>query len=590
MKSFEVSDSVLTSLQGFVQCNPSLTLVESEKIIYRKQNTTNGKKTVGLISGGGAGHEPTHAGFVGKGMLTAAVSGDIFASPSTRQILNAIKLVNNDPSTNGVLLIIKSYTGDILHFSLAAERAKAIGINCEIACVGDDVAVGREKGKFVPRRALAGTVLVHKCVGAFAELYSDKYGVAGCQKVANILNDNLVTIGASLDHCQVPGRKYESELTENQMELGMGIHNEPGVQVLEPIPSAEKLVGEYMLPKLLDPKDKNRYFVDFEKNDDVILLVNNLGGVSNFVITSIVKITTDLLLKNYNIKPKHTISGTLMTAFNGNGFSITLINASKTSKSLSESFQSLDINLFDLLNHPTDATSWPQQHDLSKIAPPTYNPSILKEEITAQPAGKFDFALFSKMIQGGAESIIKAEPHITELDTHVGDGDCGYTLAAGAKGINENLTSIPHKSLSITLAYISDLVEKYMGGTSGGLYSLLITGISKGVITYCGENEQVTPETLAKSLEYGLETLYRSTNARPGDYTMVDALEPFIKTFEKTKNFSEAVLAAKKGAEQTAKIDAKFGRASYVGSTTNIPDPGAVGFYEFVAGMEKAAK
>ena len=153
VKSFEVSEPLSSSLKGFALANPQLTLVDQENVVFRK--TDNNK--IALISGGGCGHEPTHAGFVGKGMLGAAVCGDIFASPSTKQILNGIKLLSKQSS--GVLLVVKNYTGDVLHFGLAAERARALGISCRVAVVGDDVAVGREKGGMVGRRALAGTVL-----------------------------------------------------------------------------------------------------------------------------------------------------------------------------------------------------------------------------------------------------------------------------------------------------------------------------------------------------------------------------------------------------------------------------------------------
>lgn len=580
IKSFEVSDALESSLKGFALANPSMTLVPEEKVLFRKTD----KKKIALISGGGCGHEPTHAGFVGKGMLSAAVCGDIFASPSTKQILNGIRLVNENAS--GVLLIVKNYTGDVLHFGLSAERARSLGIDCRVAVVGDDVAVGREKGGMVGRRALAGTVLVHKIVGAFAEHHSDKHGLEGCEKVAKIVNDNLVTIGSSLDHCKVPGRKFESELNGNQMELGMGIHNEPGVKVLEPIPSTEELISKHMLPKLLDPSDKDRHFVDFDKDDKVVLLVNNLGGVSNLTISSIVSKTTDFLKKEYDITPVQTIAGTLMTSFNMDGFSITLLNATKASKQLKEEFSDVDC-VFKLLNAPTDAPGWPVSPDAQEA--PDFNEDLLKSEVKVKDAGSYDFEQFSKRMQAGAEQLIKSEPHITSLDNKVGDGDCGYTLVAGAKGITENLDKLSKKSLSEATAQISDFIESSMGGTSGGLYSILISGFSQGLIKACNKpDEPVTPEIAAKAFDYALETLYKYTKARPGSSTMVDALEPFVKEFSSSKDFNKAVKAAEDGAKSTATFEAKFGRASYVGDSSQVEDPGAVGLVEFLRGVQSA--
>lgn len=579
VKSFEIDDALEASLKGFALANPSITLVPEEKFLFRKTD----KKKVALISGGGCGHEPVHAGYVGKGMLGGAVCGDIFASPSTKQIVNGVRIVNENAS--GVLLIVKNYTGDVLHFGLSSERARVLDIDCGMAVVGDDVAVGREKGGKVGRRALAGTVLVHKIVGAFAEEYSSKYGVKGCEKVANIITDSLVTIGSSLDHCKVPGRKFESELTENQMELGMGIHNEPGVKVLEPIPSTEELISKYMLPKLLDPNDKDRYFVDFNQDDEVVLLINNLGGVSNLIISAIVSKTTDLLKKEYNITPVQTIAGTLMTSFNADGFSITLLNASKASRELKKEFSNVE-NVLDLLNAPTDAPAWPLSANTDTQGP-KFDENILKNEIEVKDAGAYDYDALCKWMKAGAEQVIKSEPHITSLDSKVGDGDCGYTLVAGVKGITENLDRISKESLSEATAQIADFIESSMGGTSGGLYSILVSGISHGLIDICkNAKEPVTPEIASKAFEIGLNTLYKYTKARPGASTMVDALDPFVKEFARSKDYNKAVEAADKGAKSTAHSEAAFGRASYVGDSSNIEDPGAIGIVEFMKGVQ----
>ncbi|CCE61840.1 hypothetical protein TPHA_0B01670 [Tetrapisispora phaffii CBS 4417] len=576
VKSFEVADPIDSSLEGFALVNPSITLIPAEKILFRKTE----KSQIALISGGGSGHEPTHAGFIGDGMLSAAVCGDIFASPSTKQILNAIRLVSEN--SKGVLLIVKNYTGDVLHFGLAAERARAQGIDCHVFVVGDDVAVGRAKGGMVGRRALAGTVLVHKIAGAFAKGYSEKYGLQGTIDAATIINDNLVTIGSSLEHCKVPGRKYETSLKGSQLELGMGIHNEPGVQILEPIPSTEELISKYMLPALLDSSDSDRYFVNFDEGDDVVLLVNNLGGVSNFIISSIVSIVNKALKSEYNIVPVQSISGTLMTAFNGNGFSITLLNATKATKALNSKFPEIK-SVLDLLNYNTTAPGWAVVSHNSK---PAVNEDILKVDVKVKNAGTYDFETFSNWMKAAAKAIKEAEPHITSLDTQVGDGDCGYTLVAGTEGITDDLDKISKKSLSEATAQISDIIESSMGGTSGGLYSILLSAFSNGIIQTCGENTPVTAKEVAKSLDFALSTLYKYTKARVGSSTMIDALEPFIEEFKKSQDFKKAVAAAAKGAESTGNVEAKFGRASYVGDSSSVEDPGAVGLVAFLKGIE----
>lgn len=580
MKVFDLKDSVIKSLEGFVIANPSITLLPKEKFLFRNTD----KNKIAIISGGGSGHEPTHAGFIGHGMLAGVVCGEIFSSPSTKQILNSIKLISQ--SCSGVLIIVKNYTGDVLNFGLATERAKLLGINCKVVVVGDDVAVGRTKGNLVGRRALAGTVLVHKITGSFIEAYPDKYDLEDVAKVSQIVNENIVTIGSSLDHCRVPGRIAKTTLHDNQLELGMGIHNEPGVQILDPIPSTEDLIKKYMLPKLLDPNDKNRYFVEFNNgNDDVVLLINNLGGVSNFMLSAIATQTTEFLRTEYSIEPVQTIVGTLTTAFDGNGFSITLLNSSKCSIKLRETFPEIH-SVLDLLNAYTDAPAWPLKHVINSIKSQV-NVSI-KDDVKIKLCGRYDFQLFSSIMKSAKEHIITQEPYITSLDCEVGDGDCGYTLVAGISEVVDNLDNLSKNYLSEALSQVSDYIETAMGGTSGGIYSILVSGLSYGVSKCCKDKDMViTPKLFAKALEISLEGLYKYTKARPGASTIIDALEPFVKEFSLSNDFHKALKEADKGAQNTATLEARFGRASYVNNSLHILDPGAVGFVEFLKGVSK---
>jgi len=232
-------------------------------------------KSVNLISGGGAGHEPAHAAYVGTNMLTAAVSGSIFASPSVSQIYNTIR---QSGGAAGTLLIVKNYTGDVFNFNLAASKASAAGKETEVVIIGDDVSVGREKSGKVGRRGLAGTVFVHKIAGAYAR--GEGASLEKVQALAQSVANNMVTVGASLDRVSVPGRSGEASfLKENELELGMGIHNEPGSRRISPVPDLEGLVDE-MLGMLLNQDDKDRAYVKIGKEDEVVLMINNLGGTS----------------------------------------------------------------------------------------------------------------------------------------------------------------------------------------------------------------------------------------------------------------------------------------------------------------------
>lgn len=282
---------------------------------------THSPDKVAIISGGGAGHEPGHAGVIGRGMLTAAVSGEIFASPSASQICSGLDLANSDAGTifvvnryvlgqwQGVILVSniicftkahsflakRRYTGDCLNFGLAAEKARAAlaysgnkkSGGVEMVIVGDDVAVGRERGGLVGRRGLAGNIITCKVLGAASE---KGLNVQQLKKLGDSLVDSMVAVGTSLDHCHVPGRSKKAEewgaLPQEACEIGMGIHNEPGFKRLDKTPPAPELVRE-MLSLLLNPNDTDRAYVAFDKDDAPAVLLNNLGGVSQLEMNAL---------------------------------------------------------------------------------------------------------------------------------------------------------------------------------------------------------------------------------------------------------------------------------------------------------------
>lgn len=594
VKSLEVDESVLQSLKGFVCSHENLGLLKKDRVVYRTKNPKTPYYAV--ISGGGSGHEPLHAGFVGENFLTAAVCGDVFASPSTKQILNAVKLANKDENCKGVLLIAKNYTGDVLHFGLTSERARSLGINCENLIVGEDISVN---SKFVGRRALAGTVLAHKLVSAFATINASKFDLPEVVNFGKLINKNMITIGAALDHCKVPGRKFESSLKENQMELGLGIHNEPGVETLEPIPSVYDLIKEKMLKRLFKKEGDDTSFVDIKSSDEVLLLVNNLGGLSNFAISSIVFTALSLLKEEYKVKPKVILAGTYVTAFNSPGFSLTLMNLSEINH-VSKDIYGVD-NVVDLLKLETDAAGWNSgfkcftDDEVDVILGDDENEKIVEADSeNLSKLGKVNYKRLSEILKSGCESLKKAEPHITHLDSQVGDGDCGYTLVNGCNGILENLPKWEKNNYSFSqlLHNLSEVIEESMGGTSGGLYSIFISGCLSGLLkeSNSDSNKEVDSTLLSTVLNNGLDVLFKYTKAREGDSTMIDALEPFIRKFKDTNgDFKSAFEAAEQGMNKTAEYQAKFGRASYVGeSSTKYADPGAVGVVEFLKGISEA--
>ncbi|MGG3845561.1 dihydroxyacetone kinase subunit DhaK [Aeribacillus composti] len=295
-------------------------------VIVRKDAPIQGK--VGLVSGGGSGHEPSHAGYVGKGMLDGAVCGEVFTSPTPDQIFEAIQAVD---SGNGVLLIIKNYTGDIMNFEMAAEMAEAEGINVAKVVVNDDVAV-EDSTYTTGRRGIAGTVFVHKIAGALAEKGATLKEV---EAVAKKVVENVRSMGMALTPCTVPAAgKPGFELGENEIEIGMGIHGEPGIEKTQIQPADE--IAQILLEKILDD-------LKLEENDKVAVMINGLGATPLMELYIMNKKVSEVL-KDKNIYIHETFVGEFMTSLEMAGCSISLLK--------------LDDQLIELLDEQADTIAF----------------------------------------------------------------------------------------------------------------------------------------------------------------------------------------------------------------------------------------
>ena len=294
-------------VQGMIKAYPEkLDRVEGEQIIIRKNKKNN---KVAIISGGGSGHEPSHAGYVGYGMLDAAVCGEIFTSPSANSVYNAIKAVDGG---KGVLLIIKNYSGDIMNFEMAAEMAEFDGISVKKIIVDDDIAV-QNSTYTVGRRGIAGTVLVHKILGAAAELEYDLEALAALgEKVVK----NLKTMGMALKPCTVfSTEKLSFDIGDDEVEIGLGIHGEPGIERIK-MKDANSFT-QLIFNKILDA-------IEYKKDDKFVVLINGLGETT-LVELFIINNHLQDLLKEKNIEVFKTFVGNYMTSLDMGGFSITLL-------------------------------------------------------------------------------------------------------------------------------------------------------------------------------------------------------------------------------------------------------------------------
>uniref|UniRef100_A0A7V4WKP5 Dihydroxyacetone kinase subunit DhaK n=1 Tax=Candidatus Caldatribacterium saccharofermentans TaxID=1454753 RepID=A0A7V4WKP5_9BACT len=317
---------VVDMLSGMAKAHSDLIkLLPGTQVIVRNDAPVPGK--VAVISGGGSGHEPAHAGFVGKGMLDAALAGSVFAAPPLEDAVAALKYCGNE---NGVLFVVKNYTGDRLLFDMASEEARRMGIPVRSVVVADDVAIE----DVARRRGVAGTILVHKVAGAMADLGRSLDEVYEVAHKATLL---LRTMGIALGPCTLPGSQSPSfVLDKEEIEIGIGIHGEAGIQ-RERILPARKLV-ERVLEKILPD-------LPFTSGDEVAVLVNGMGGTPLMELYVVFNDLEDIL-SSQGIKIYKAYVGEYMTSLDMSGFSITLLK--------------LDEQLKTLLDHPCQTPAWRQ--------------------------------------------------------------------------------------------------------------------------------------------------------------------------------------------------------------------------------------
>lgn len=574
-------------LQSLVTRNQHIALDETNRVVYSLSHPPN---QVTIISGGGSGHEPAWSGFVGDGMLSAAVCGDIFASPSTKQIMAGIR---NVPSNEGVILCITNYTGDMLHFGLAREKGQALGYKVDVVCMAEDAALGREKSGKVGRRGLAGNLLVIKLIGAASQ---KGWVFERCRKIGELGNSQLVTIGTSLDHCHVPGREAFESVPDDACVLGMGIHNEPGLRTISPMPSPEDIIKE-MLRYLLDSSDSDRAFVPFSPSDNVVMLVNNFGGLSGLEFDAMVNIALQVLKRDWKIVPTRIYAGILETSLNGQGFSITLGNMSGMAKAMDLK----DEEVIELLDAPTNAPAWPKNGyrpvNISKETEDLRNKAnSAAENKSDHGKGPATPSSLIPALRKACNAGLEAEPKITQYDLQMGDGDCGEAVAGVCKSILTNINAVEKNPPSI-LALLESIGENVedVGGSLGAILSILVTAFTNALSTETLiSNKPLDISSISAAASTALENLKNYTSAREGDRTVMDVLIPFINTLSETKDFGKSVEVAEQKADATKDMKAKFGRATYVGDDdgerSRIPDPGAYAAGVWLRGLESGFK
>ncbi|MGM8428212.1 dihydroxyacetone kinase subunit DhaK [Enterobacter cloacae] len=501
------------------------------------------KSRVAVISGGGSGHEPAHAGFVGKGMLTAAVCGDLFASPSVDAVLNAIVAVTGD---RGCLLIVKNYTGDRLNFGLAAEKAKRYGLKVEMVIVADDIALPDNKQP----RGIAGTALVHKIAG-----YAAEHGksLSEVRDIAQQACDNLWSLGVAMQTCNLPGSdEEEGRIKQGHVELGLGIHGEPGASVVDTQNS--KAIIDTLVTPLKAKAGDGRFAV----------LINNLGGVSALEMALLTKELAHSALKDnlaYLIGP-----APLVSALDMKGFSLTLLK-------LNDLFEKA-------LHEEVETLGWQKPVAFAPLR--TQEHSAIHDRVEFTPSANPQVGEYVSVV---TKTLIQLENRLNALDAKVGDGDTGSTFAQGAREIAQRLeeNNLPLNDVSTLLLLVGERLATVMGGSSGVLMSIFFT--AAGQKLHDGQS-------LADALLSGLAQMKQYGGADLGDRTLIDALQPALEALQ-INDLQAAAQAAQQGAEATARMGkAGAGRSSYVNKENldGVMDPGAVAVAEVFKTMVEAKR
>ena len=489
------------------------------------------KSKVAVVSGGGAGHEPAHVGFVGDGMLTAAVVGEIFASPSVDAVLAGILAVTGDA---GCLLIVKNYTGDRLNFGLAAERARAMGLQVDMVVVADDIAIAD-----APRpRGLAGTLFVHKVAGHVARSGAT---LAAVKEAAQGVASAVRSLGLSLSSCTIPGQIAEARMGPDEVELGLGIHGEPGAEkiAMGPIRELSATIAS-RLEASLGKSSRVRIAV--------ALLINDLGGVPPIEMA----VATQSLLGAMKCEVALVFGPErLMTSLDMKGLSVSALP--------------VDAELLRALLSDVGPAAWPAGRAVTKVIP---LPLSSKLE-TVTHAASAD-APRRRIVEVVCNTLVGLEAELNALDAKVGDGDTGSTFAAAARAILADLELLPFGEPAALCAAISARLSTVMGGSSGILLSIGVAAMGAAVSD---------PPDWPAALRKGVRRIQQYGGADAGDRTMLDALLPAVAALEARDGIIPAAVAAKYGADRTATMTkARAGRSSYVpeDSLRGVPDPGAV--------------
>jgi dihydroxyacetone kinase len=520
--------------------------------VVRSTATPEGK--VSIVVGGGSGHYPAFAGFVGPGLADAAVAGDVFASPSTHLVANVCRKASRG---GGVLLGFGKYAGDVLNFGLAAERLISEGVDVRVLPVTDDVASAPAE-KANERRGVAGDLAVFKIAGAAAEAGMKLDDV---ERVAIKANKNTVSFGVAFSGCTLPGAKEPLfTVPAQRIGVGLGIHGEPGISEEDMMPAsalAKMLVDKLVQEKPADCKGR------------VAVILNGLG-CTKYEELFVLWVSVEAELKKAGLTAVEPEVGEYVTSMDMAGCSLTLTW--------------LDDELEQLWCAPCDAPVLRRGAIIPTQPAPAFEDK--EEELKFGPASaasKENGKCIAGVLAKVATALREAEPELGRIDARAGDGDHGQGMTRGSAAAAEaaQKAAVAGAGAASVLATAANAWADRAGGASGALWGLALRIWS----TQLSDEAEMTADAVAKGAQAGLEAIMRLGGAKVGDKTLVDSFVPFAATLNeevgKGKTLAEAWAiaadVATKAGEATAQLTPKLGRAkSHTQRSLGYPDAGAI--------------
>lgn len=511
--------------------------------VVRSTKTPDGK--VAIVVGGGSGHYPAFAGWVGPGMADGAVAGNIFSSPSGAQAYSVAKAAERG---GGVLIGFGNYAGDVLHFGQAVERLRSEGIDARTLVVTDDVASAGEEDH-LKRRGIAGDLPTFKIAGAAAEAGLDIDEVV---RVFDKANDRTRSFGVAFSGCTLPGAKEPLfHLEPGRMGVGMGIHGEPGVREDEIGTSDE--IAQLLVDGLINERPQG-------SDNRVVAIVNGLGDTKYeemFVLWR--DIAKRLRAAGLELVGKEV--GEFVTSLDMAGVSLTLVW--------------VDDELLEFWQAPADTPAF----RVGNMAPAEVDDrelNVTAEEVRVeQPGSEKSQKLAGEVVsvlERIADLLHEKESELGKIDAVAGDGDHGIGMARGSKAAVETARRLAGEGggAATVLAGAGDSWSASAGGTSGALWGVLLTAFGRVLGDESGD------ANLVDATAAGLEAVTRLGGAHVGDKTMVDAFVPAVQALQEQGDWRAATDAARKGAESTKDLVAKVGRARPLGEKSlGTPDAGA---------------